>query len=172
MHHGRISKRLARGLNILRERISAAHIPPSCLDENLLLATWNIREFGRRKRKRASLHYIAEIIGQFDLVSIVELRQDTRQLSEVLGYLGPYWDAVYSDYNIDRAGNHERIAFVFDRRAAVFTGLASNIHANRNGSAHGEASAPAPDWWRPPYIASFRAGAFDFSLLAAHIRWG
>ncbi len=28
------------------------------------------------------------------------------------------------------------------------------------------------DWWRPPYLASFRAGSFDFVLLAAHVRWG
>jgi exonuclease III len=68
------------------------------------------------------------------------------------------------------AGNHERIGFVFDRRAAVLTGLASNIHAPRSRE-RGEYVA-TPSWWRAPYIASFRAGSFDFDLLAAHIRWG
>ena len=53
------------------ERIAAAAIPSSKLDESLNIATWNIREFGRRPRLDASLHYIAEIIGQFDLVAVV-----------------------------------------------------------------------------------------------------
>ena len=77
---------------------------------------------------------------------------------------------VYSDFTPDRGGNHERLAFVFDRRAAVFTGLASNVHADRRRV--GGDYVAEPDWWRPPYLASFRAGSFDFVLLAAHIRWG
>lgn len=28
------------------------------------------------------------------------------------------------------------------------------------------------DWWRSPYLVSFKAGKFDFVMLAAHIRWG
>jgi endonuclease/exonuclease/phosphatase family metal-dependent hydrolase len=27
-------------------------------------------------------------------------------------------------------------------------------------------------WWRNPYMASFRAGSFDFVVVSAHIRWG
>ncbi len=171
MHHGRLSQPTAQGLSVLRQRLARANVPSSCLDETLTIATWNIREFGRRRRKRASLHYIAEILGQFDVCCIVELREDTRQLDTVLGYLGPYWRVVYSDFTPDRAGNHERLAFVFDRRAAVFTGLASNVQAPR-AKAAAASTSPTPDWWRPPYLASFRAGSFDFVLVAAHIRWG
>lgn len=28
------------------------------------------------------------------------------------------------------------------------------------------------NWWRSPYLASFKAGKFDFVMLATHIRWG
>ena len=28
------------------------------------------------------------------------------------------------------------------------------------------------NWWRSPYLVSFKAGKFDFVMLAAHIRWG
>lgn len=170
MHHGALSKGIAKGLRVLRERIDAAEIPSSKLDETLNIATWNVRELGRKPRRKASLHYIAEVIGQFDLVSIVELRDDVSELAEVLGYLGPYWKVVYSDYLTDAGGNRERIAYVFDERAAVFTGLASNAVPPRRKS-HDEYLS-AISWWRPPYMASFRAGSFDFVMLTAHVRWG
>jgi hypothetical protein len=69
VHHGNLTKEMAQGLLVLQERIKKAGIPPSKLDETLNIATWNIREFGKKPRLKASLHYIAEIIGQFDLYS-------------------------------------------------------------------------------------------------------
>jgi hypothetical protein len=75
-----------------------------------------------------------------------------------------------SGYSEDAGGNHERIAFVYDTRAAVFTGLASNIYPPRKKD--GAEYVASPSWWRQPYLGSFRAGSFDFVLLAAHVRWG
>lgn len=170
MNHGPITPEVAQGLGVLKQRIVSAGIPPSKLDETINIATWNIREFGKKPRLEASLHYIAEVIGQFDLVSIVEVRDDITDLSKVLGYLGPYWKVVFSDYLADPGGNSERIAFVYDTRAVAFTGLASQAVAPR--SRVGTEYVTEPAWWRPPYSASFRAGSFDFVLIAAHIRWG
>jgi endonuclease/exonuclease/phosphatase family metal-dependent hydrolase len=170
MHHGPINKDLARGLKVLRERIAQAKIPPSKLDETLSIATWNIRELGKKERRPQSLHYIAEIIGQFDLVSLVEVRDNVADLAKVLEYLGPYWRVVFSDYVADPGGNRERLAFVYDRRAVAFTGLASQAQPPRTKS--GAEYLSEASWWRPPYIASFRAGSFDFILMATHIRWG
>ena len=69
----------------------------------------------------------------------------------------------------DAGGNRERLAFVFDRRAVTFTGLASNVQAHRVRD--GDEYLSPESWWRPPYMVSFRAGSFDFVILAAHIRW-
>src|SRR5262249_51180324 len=63
-----------------------------------------------------------------------------------------------------------RVGIVFDRRAATFTGLASNAHGPREKV--GNEYVGKVSFWRPPYLASFRAGNFDFVLLAAHVRWG
>ncbi len=101
----------------------------------------------------------------------VELRDDVSQLRQVLGYLGPYWSVVFSDYLTDAGGNRERIAFVYDRRAVEFTGLASYAIAPRKRTDADEYASQI-SWWRPPYMTSFRAGSFDFILVAAHIRWG
>ena len=169
MNHGAVSADIAKGLLLLGERIAKGKVPPSKLDETLLLATWNIREFGKG-RLEASLHYIAEVIGQFDLVCVVELQNDITDLSKVLGYLGPSWKVVFSDYNRDGGGGRERVGFVYDERACTFTGMAGNVFSERvkKGS---EYVSPI-EWWRPPYLASFRAGNFDFAILGAHIRWG
>jgi endonuclease/exonuclease/phosphatase family metal-dependent hydrolase len=31
---------------------------------------------------------------------------------------------------------------------------------------------PIFNWWRKPYLASFKAGRFDFVMLAVHLQWG
>lgn len=170
MFHGKIDKETAKGLKALRARIDAANIPSSKLDETLNIATWNIREFGKKARSEPAVHYIAEIIGQFDLVSIVELRDDLTDLGRVLKILGPYWRAVYSDMIPDAGGNRERIGFIYDKRAVVFTGLAASANPPRKKS--GSEYVPEFTWWRLPYMASFSSGNFDFVIVSAHIRWG
>lgn len=172
MNHGSIGQDIAKGLKVLRRRIEDARIPPTKLDESLKVATWNIREFGRRKRREASIHFIAEIIGQFDVVSVVELRDNPGDLQRVLRILGPYWAAVFSDFNTDGGGNRERIAYVYDKRAAVFTGLAAEPDPPRKKDSKTGEYLPRITWWRSPFMASFRAGNFDFILVTAHIRWG
>ena len=172
MHHGQITTEIAQGLRVLRERIAAAAIPSSKLDETLTLATWNIRDFGKRPRLDASIHFIAEILGQFDLIAVTEVRDNLGDLSRVLDVLGPYWRAVYSDYIQDAGGNRERMAYVYDHRAVVFTGLAAEPDAPRKKNPRTGEYLPTITWWRNPYMASFRAGNFDFVMIAAHIRWG
>src|SRR5213592_3743765 len=122
MNHGNISPEIAKGLKVLQSRIAKAAIPSSKLDETLNIATWNIREFGKKARTEAAIHYIAEILGQFDLVGVVELRDDLADLGRVLKILGPYWRAVYSDMIPDPGGNRERVAYLHDKRAVVFNG--------------------------------------------------
>ncbi len=171
MYHGRVSRDIAKGLKVLRRRIERAKIPSSKLDETINLATWNIRDFGKKRRTTASIHYIAEILGQFDLVAVVELRDNLKDLGRVLDILGPYWRVVFSDFIKDRRGNRERMAFIYDKRAVTFTGLASEADEPRKKDKKTGESVPAITWWRKPYLASFKAGNFDFILITAHIRW-
>lgn len=170
MHHGAVSPQIAQGLLALKNRIVAAKIPPSKLDETINVAVWNIREFGKIHRTEAAIHYIAEILGQFDLVALVELRADLTDLGRVLPILGPSWDVVYSDWIDDAGGNKERTAFLFDRRAVMFNGLAAEVDAPRGKQ--GTEYLATQSFWRAPYMCSFRAGNFDFIVIATHARWG
>ena len=94
MHHGDVSPEIAQGLLSLKKRIASAKIPPSQLDQTINVAIWNIREFGKVRRTEAAIHLIAEILGQFDLVALVELRNDLTDLGRALAILGPSWDVV------------------------------------------------------------------------------
>jgi endonuclease/exonuclease/phosphatase family metal-dependent hydrolase len=170
MHHGPVTPEIADGLLALKKRIDAAKIPSSKLDETVNVAVWNIREFGRVKRTEAAIHYLAEIIGQFDLVAIVELRNNLTDLGRVMKYLGESWKVIFSDWTDDPGGNAERTAYLFDRRAVIHNGLAAEIDAPRVKK--GEEWVTEESFWRAPYLCSFRAGNFDFLALAMHARWG
>lgn len=170
MHHGDVSPEIAAGLFALKKRIDAAKIPSSKLDETINVAVWNIREFGKKRRTKPAIHYIAEILGQFDLIALVELRDNLDDFGEVCRILGPSWDLVYSDWMEDAGGNKERTGFLYDRRAVTFNGLAAEVDAPR-GKAGTEYLA-LQSFWRAPYMCSFRAGNFDFIAIATHARWG
>src|SRR5574337_186798 len=170
MHHGRVTPDIASGLLALKQRIEAARIPSSKLDETINIAVWNIREFGKVRRTDAAIHFIAEILGQFDLIAIVELRSNLEDLGRVMTYLGDSWKVVFSDWTDDAGGNDERTAFLFDRRAVVHNGLAAEVDAPRVRK--GDEWVTGGSFWRAPYLCAFRAGNFDFLALAMHARWG
>lgn len=172
MDHSNLNRNELDGIRLLRRRIRTAEIPSSSLDESLNICTWNIRHWGQKRRKRFSLHCIAEIFFQFDIIAVTELRRDVSELKYVLDLLGPFWKAIFSDYTTDAGGNKERIAFVYDSRMVRFTGLAAETDGPRKKDRTTGQYVPKFNWWRKPYLVSFRAGHFDFVLLAAHLQWG
>lgn len=170
MNHGTIDTDTAESLKLLTNTIKEFNVPSSKLDETLIVASWNIREFGKKRRPKKALHLVAEVLGQFDLIAIVELRENLADLADVLTYLGPYWSAVYSDSVDDDGGNGERLGFIFDRRAVQFNGFAGNVQPLRKKVE--QEYVYEKSFWRPPYMASFSSGSFDFIAIAAHMRWG
>jgi len=172
MDHSKLNIKELEALQMLRTRIEDAKVPSSKLDETINIATWNIRHWGQKKRKICSLHYLAEILNQFDLISVVELRRNVSELKYVLDLLGKYWEVVYSDYIPDAGGNKERIAYIFDSRAVQFTGMAAETDGPRTKNRTTGVYEPKFSWWRKPYMAAFKAGSFDFVALSVHIQWG
>ena len=66
MNHGNIDADTAESLKLLSNTIKEFEVPPSKLDETLIVASWNIREFGKKRRPKKALHLVAEILGQFE----------------------------------------------------------------------------------------------------------
>jgi exonuclease III len=149
-------------------------VPKRTVNDTLLLATWNIREFdspayGRRIEE--ALYYIAEIVSHFDLVAIQEVREDLEALDRLRNILGGYWQYIVTDVTEGRAGNRERIAFVFDSRKVRFGGMAGEVvlEAVKKGR---RIFQPAHQLARTPFICGFQAGWFKFMLCTVHIVYG
>lgn len=173
-YYEKMSKTEAKQVEKLRAIIKAAKIPPKKVDQNLLLATFNIREFGARRRQGFAINALAEMCNRFDIIALQELRSQLGDLKRLLKVLGPYWKVLFNDPAGEprRPGNDERFAYLYDSRIVRFTGMAAELLISDDflaakGLPKGDMSVP----WRTPYMASFRAGTFDFVLLTVHIQW-
>lgn len=98
--------------------------------KSVRICTWNLREFGGNKyggRDYESLYYIAEIISQFDIVALQEIREDLEEFSQLKRILGPDWDYLASDVTEGKSGNGERMVFLFNQRKAFFRHIAGEL---------------------------------------------
>ena len=173
----RVADRLATLRTAMQNHPAAPErsVPGKNTTDTLLLATWNIKEFDggdTDKRTDESYWYIAEIISHFDLVAIQEVGANLDGLEKLKNRLGGTWRYVVSDVTEGKAGNYERLAFLFDRRKVRFSGVAGEIVIPPVEDAHGNRIAPADQLARTPTIVGFEAGWFRFMLSTVHIIWG
>lgn len=134
-------------------------IPSRTVDENLIIATWNIRHFSEKKSSR-SLQYIADIIERFDIIAIQELKTDLRGFKNLIKLLPGNYKFLVSDVT----GKTERFAFIYDERTVKCTGMVAEITLPIDAVNHTGFQLK-----RIPYCASFKAGRFDFTLVTVHI---
>jgi hypothetical protein len=100
-------QRIAEGLKRLRAAIGASGVPVRTLDGDVLIASWNIREFDSGKmggRLADAFYYIAEIFSHFDLIAVQEVRGDLSALDRVMGLLGGWWKYVVTDVTAGHGG--------------------------------------------------------------------
>ena len=178
---GSTLKRMSERLLELRQKLTQ-EVPPRNLEDSLLLATWNIREFDSTKggeRNEESLAYIAEIISSFDLVAIQEVREDLSALERLQKMLGPWWAYIVTDVTEGQPGNRERNAFLFDKRKVRFAGVAGEAvippKPVRETGPDGKKTTiyqPSDQLYRTPYLAGFQVGWFKFMLCTVHIVYG
>jgi hypothetical protein len=163
--------RIAEGLLRLRKSIAAQGVPPRTVAGDVLIASWNIREFDSRKyggRLTDALYYIAEILSHFDLVAIQEVRDDLSALERVQDLLGSWWKYVVTDVT-DSAlgGNGERMAFLYDSRKVTFGGLAGEIVLPP-----AKVDTEVLQFARTPFVCGFRSGWAKIDLCTVHIYYG
>ena len=163
----------------LRRRIEKSQIPLKQVDQNLIIGTWNVRQFsriyqkwdenaGNPKRNLRAMAYIAEIIKRFDVIAIQEVKADTSGIHMLVEqFLGNDWGLIMSDISAGSGGNTERLAFVFDRRRVQPSGLAGEIVLPPTAEGN-----PMTQFDRTPYIVGFKSLQDHFALLTAHIKYG
>jgi endonuclease/exonuclease/phosphatase family metal-dependent hydrolase len=138
------------------------NVPLRSLDDNLIIATWNVKKFGPTKEDRA-IQYIADIVERFDIVAFQEVQNDLDGLRRLQKLLPGNYQFLVSE----TTGNNERFAFFFDKRSVISTGYVSNLTFPVSAKTH-----IGYQIHRVPYAASFKAGRFDFIIVNVHILFG
>jgi endonuclease/exonuclease/phosphatase family metal-dependent hydrolase len=157
-------------LNILglRENLDEA-VAPKLADKNLIIGTWNLKEFGHLKnRLPESYFYIAEIVSRFDLVAIQEIKSTLVDLRILMKLLGSGWRYMVADITEGTDGNSERFAYIYDSKRVELSGLAGEIvlwDDITNGSAVKQLK-------RTPFITGFKSGWKSFAIINLHLQPG
>jgi len=156
--------------NILRLKNALnAQVPAKDLEGNLLVATWNIREFGKNnkaRRLKETFFYMAEIISSYDLVAVQEVADNLTDLVTLMKILGQDWDYIVTDVTEGASGNGERLAYVYDKRKVVFRKMAGEMVLPANKGKTPTQIA------RSPFIVAFQSGWFRFYITTVHIYYG
>lgn len=121
------------------------------------IASWNLRKFS--DRDAPDLATIARIVrdSSFDLVCIQEVQRQGQAVERLRRQLNEPWRHAVSD----RTGNNERYGILY---------RADRIELTDGPRLHSGPHARVFD--RVPMIASFRAGSFDFTVVAVHLWYG
>ena len=159
-------------IDTLRKYRDSADINiPKSTKKNLLIATWNIANFGDQNRQKEHLQIIAEIISWFDIVAIQETKENSQHLQTVAALLGKTYQFIFSD----EGGNNERMAFIYKPAKATVlqevAELAIPPQDYKNIKLPG-IKTKFQGFDRSPYMVSFKVKQFVFSLLNVHLFFG
>ena len=92
---------------------------PKSSTTNILIATWNIANFGVQKREAEHYKIIAEMVTWFDVIAIQEVvagpggAQAVAILNDALNTKGEKWDYSISNPTFSSSYKAERYAFVW-----------------------------------------------------------
>jgi hypothetical protein len=194
-------KRIVRNLRALRKQLDE-EVPPKDAESELLLATWNLRDFAKDDRRGwgerfpESHFYIAEVLSRFDFVAVQEINE-LDEWEKVTRILGPSWDWVATDVT-DTAvgGNGERLTYLYDKRKVWFQNIAgelvlpanllisANVKPKKGDKEKIEATVEVgkdgakeeepvgKQFRRTPFAGLFQAAWFKFEICTVHIYYG
>lgn len=144
---------------------------PAATSKTLRIATWNIANLGAQDREEPHLKIIAEIISWFDVVAVQETKENYEDFKKIVALAGLKYKYVFSD----AAGNNERMAFIYNsRKVKVLEEIAeyaippsdySDIHIT-------DVPAVFAGFDRSPFLVSFAAGKYQFTLMTVHLYYG
>lgn len=144
---------------------------PQKTNDKLLIATWNIANLGLQNRQDKEYDIIAEMVSWFDIIALQEVNDNLEGLRSIQQNLSNNYSAIFSD----KAGNNERMAFLYDSDKVKLM------------EKFGEVSVPPKDlkyikieginekftgFDRNPFFASSSAGNFNFLLVNVHLYYG
>jgi endonuclease/exonuclease/phosphatase family metal-dependent hydrolase len=145
-------------------------IPRKAADR-LLLATWNIANFGLQERRPDDHRLIAEILGWFDFVAIQEVHDNLAGLRAVQDLLPRKYRVLFND----AGGNQERFAFLFDstkfkplEEIGELTVAASSLSDVRLA----DVASSFSGFDRNPFITTFGVPSARLTFANVHLYFG
>lgn len=144
---------------------------PAASNKTLRVATWNIANLGEQDRLDPHLKIIAEIISWFDLIAVQEVKENYEHFKKIVGFAGSKYKFIFSD----EAGNNERLAFIYDsNKVKVLEEVAEYAipPSEYSDIALDGVNATFGGFDRSPYLVSFAAGNFQFTLMTVHLYYG
>jgi len=167
--------RTIKNLKVLNQEIKN-QLPQKSNKNNLLIATWNIRDFDEGiikstsgKRSEESLSYIAEVISHYDIVAIQEVKEDLRPLEQVMSYLGKHWDKKFTGVSSGSSGNNERLGFIFDKRKIQLGDMTDEIVLDDGIKINDTKTVQIS---RTPYFVEFLVNGSKIHFCNVHIYYG
>ena len=121
-------------------------------NQTIKIATWNIKDLSTSSRSDFELMQISYILQNYDFIAIQEVNneQAIERLIAWLEVFGHSYKYIFSPLS-GTGSEGEHYAFLY--REGVIEPLDSGHLAEG-------------DFARPPYIASFKAGNFDYTIIS------
>ena len=144
---------------------------PAKEQDRILVATWNIANFGAQQREDRHNRLIAEMLSWFDIAAIQEVRENFSNLEDVVRHMGSTYRMLFSD----PAGNNERMAFVYDSAKLTLLEEIGEIAfpaAQLKSIKLPGVKQPFEGFDRTPYLAAFQGGHTSFVFVNAHLFYG
>jgi endonuclease/exonuclease/phosphatase family metal-dependent hydrolase len=167
-------ERTAKGLKALHKDLVKS-IPARRYEANLLIATWALRQFGKPSNipvgYNESLFYMAQVTSSFDLVALQEVDLNLERLRNLLEILGPDWQVLVNEPAPGALGNRERFAILYYTPRIEFRNFSGQVILPAERGPGGQPT-PSQQFARPPLLAAFRSGSYEFQICTAHIIFG
>jgi endonuclease/exonuclease/phosphatase family metal-dependent hydrolase len=132
--------------------------------ETVKIAAFNIQIFGQAKsQKQDVMAVLRDVVREFDIVLIQEIRDASEQtipnFVEAINQMeGPEYSFIRSE-RLGRTSSKEAYAYIYNTETVQFIQGSDYVYNDVNDV-----------FEREPYIASFKAGNFDFVLVVIHTK--
>lgn len=138
--------------------------PEPSTSETIKVAAFNIQIFGKTKREKTNvMNTLVEIIREFDVVLVQELRDSSETtapifLDAINAQDGPDYAFIRSK-RLGRSTSKEAYAYFYNTETVEYLNGSAFVYDDSGDI-----------FEREPYVASFRANGFDFTLIGIHTK--
>ncbi|MCW4049985.1 MAG: endonuclease/exonuclease/phosphatase family protein [Candidatus Bathyarchaeota archaeon] len=132
--------------------------------DTITIAAFNIQVFGRTKREKTEvMEVLAETVREFDVVLVQEIRDSSETTAPIFlevinGMEGPGYAFIRSE-RLGRTTSKEAYAYFYNTQTVSYLDDTAHVWDDIGDV-----------FEREPYIVSFIAGEFDFTLVGIHIK--